>query len=494
MLKLTELLTDIKFEIQHNTDPEITGLSYDSRRVVAGDLFFAIQGTKDDGSKYISSALEKGARAIVTDKIVSVPDNIPLIIVPDTRQALADISVNYYHNPSKDLLVIAVTGTNGKTTITYLIESIFTVAGYKVGVCGTINYRWPGHSFSNPVTTPESVDLQKMFYEMKQDGVQVVVMEVSSHSLVQGRVRGINYNAAIFTNLTRDHLDFHKTMENYYEAKSKLFLGLDDKEDRFAIINTDDQWGKKLYNRIRQQKKQVKVLSYGTSKQQDIFAEKIKLDHGKTLFNVNLNDKKYQIETPLLGLYNVYNSLAAITASSVLGIKPNKIIKGLEKFTVVPGRLEKVDAGQPFTVVVDYAHTDDALTNVLASLRKLNPSKIITVFGCGGDRDRSKRPLMGEAATKLSDFVFVTSDNPRSEDPSKIVLDIEVGIKRTEKTNYEIVVDRREAIERAIKHAQPGDIVLLAGKGHETYQIFRDKTIHFDDREIAREILKTIGY
>ncbi|HCJ66523.1 MAG TPA: UDP-N-acetylmuramoyl-L-alanyl-D-glutamate--2,6-diaminopimelate ligase [Elusimicrobia bacterium] len=490
MPKLKNLLEGIRADTQISLETEITGIAYDSRKVKPGNLFVVRQGVKDHGRNYLTQAKDNGAVAVVSEEKIIYP--LPLILVADVHLALAKLAANFYQNPSKELLLIGVTGTNGKTTITYLLESILNSAGRKTGVIGTINYRLGKKIFAHGLTTPEAVDLQAIFSWMREEGADSVIMEVSSHALAQGRTAECYFDLGIFTNLTDEHLDFHQTMDNYFAAKSKLFTAISPeiKQNlpKFAIINLDSQWGEKLINLVK-----LPVLTYGIKKKSDFQAKEIKLEEKNSSFLLRTQDKEFPVRLPLVGKYNILNALAAIACASAIGINRDLIIKNLAKINSIPGRLEPVDRGQDYSIFVDYAHTADALENVLFTLKEFAKRKIITVFGCGGDRDRSKRPLMGEVATRLSDFVIITSDNPRSEDPQQIALDIEVGIRRAGKENYKVIIDRRQAIRDALTMAGSGDFILIAGKGHEDYQIFADRTIHFDDKEIVNELLKELS-
>ncbi len=482
MPSLKSLIENNNWEVIGDRNINITGISYDSRKVQPGNIFFCMHGQHTDGEKFVSSAIENGASVIFSDKKLEIDQKITLVIVPDVSLALAYVSSKFYDFPSEKLQIIGVTGTNGKTTITYLLESIFNTAGIPCGVIGTVNYRIGNEIFSAETTTPQSPDLQKFLYKAVEKRVKVIIMEVSSHSLALNRVTYTKFHTGIFTNLTRDHLDFHKTFEEYFKAKAKLF----EMADKFAIINIDDEWGIKLLDIAK-----CPVVTYGIiNKKSDytVFDLKQNLYNSFYIYD-SKNGKNLKINSSLIGEHNVYNILASYICAVKFGIDQNHIKTGIENIKTIPGRLEKVECGQNFNVLVDYAHTDDALKNVLIALNKLPHKRIITVFGCGGDRDRSKRPLMGEIAVNLSDYVIVTSDNPRSEDPEKIALDIEVGIHRAGKNNYEIVIDRESAIKKALSIAKKGDIVLLAGKGHETYQIIGDKKIYFDDREIVKNFL-----
>lgn len=483
-MKLSNLVKP-EYTVYGPLDGTVKGITYDSRRVGRGDVFVALAGHHVDGKKYIAEAVARGAVAVLSDGYLEHV-KIPQVVVKDPLAGMARLSADIYGHPDKKLLLVGITGTNGKTTITYLIESIFENCGLSTGVVGTVNYRYGKKVIPAPNTTPQSADLYRLFADMVKDRQKAAVMEVSSHALSLGRVEGLEFDIAVFTNLTRDHLDFHQTMEGYYEAKKKLFDGLkpgDKKFKKCAVINIDDPWGKKL----AQSAANGAVLTYGLDASAGIGAENIRTGARGTEFILRTPSGRKKVHLHHLGMHNVYNALAAAGAALSAGIPLPEIVAGLEAAPMVPGRLEKVDCGQPYTVVVDYAHTDDALKNVVSALKELKPARLITVFGCGGDRDRSKRPLMGEVATALSDFVFVTSDNPRSEDPARIALDIEVGIRRQHRNNYQVTLDREQAIAAAIAMAQKGDIVLIAGKGHETYQIIGDQRFHFNDTEVARK-------
>ncbi len=428
-----------------------------------------------------------GAAAVVSAEYIDIK-GAALVEAADPFAAMARISANFYNHPDKILFLIGITGTNGKTTITYFLESIFDSARKPAGVFGTINYRYRDKIVPAPNTTPQSADIYKLLHAMEGDGIKTAVMEVSSHALSLGRVEGLEFDCAVFTNLTQDHLDFHKTMEQYFEAKSRLFTGLNEGEKKFnkkAVINVDDPWGRKLVNKIAN----AGIITYGIENDADLKAENIKITSHSSEFNLTGSFGKAKVELALIGQHNVYNALASLGAALCAGITLEEAIKGVEDLKSVPGRLEKVETQLPFSVVVDYAHTEDALHNVLSALRKLKPKRIITVFGAGGERDTKKRPLMGEVAVSLSDYVFVTSDNPRGESPERIALDIEEGIRKHRKSNYSVILDREQAIAAAVKITRPGDILLIAGKGHETYQIIGEQKIHFNDAEMARKYL-----
>ncbi len=498
-MNLKELLQDVSI---HSPIPDlpinIQGLSEDSRKIEKDFLFFARKGNITSGIKFIEEALQKGAAIILTEEKINHPP-INIIQVDSMDQAQSLIAKKFYKNPSQYMTVIGVTGTNGKTTITYMIESIAKEMGWRVGVIGTINIRLPKEDPSQEEvipsvnTTPNILELQKIFFLMKNRGVDLVLMEVSSHALQLDRVKGIEFDGAIFTNLTQDHLDFHKDMENYFLSKSKLFQSMNRKKkdhpgapNKFSIINLDDTFGRRLLSLST-----VPVISYGVDSEADFMAHKTILSPQGTHFKISAKTDVLDLELPLLGRHNVYNALAAFSAGVQLGIPSSVILSGLKNLRLVPGRLESIQCGQKYTVLVDYAHTEDALRNVLQSLKPLVKKRILTLFGCGGDRDKTKRPLMGAVAATLSDWVMITSDNPRSEEPEKIIQQIEAGFKRLGKKNYSIVVDRIAAIQQILRMAEELDIVLIAGKGHETVQIFKDRTIHHDDREIVQQILCT---
>lgn len=500
MVLLKNLLPPISAEEVHGpTELSVEGITYDSRQVKPGYIFVAISGYIEDGNSYIPQALEAGASVIVSSKRIerlARPSrwggSATQIVVENPRKALAKLATIFYDYPSDKLDIIGITGTNGKTTVSYLTEAIFKENGAKVGVLGTIAYRLGEKIFPAPITTPQSSDLQQMLRKLVDEEFTTVVMEVSSHALSLERVEGCEFDSAIFTNLSREHLDFHKSMEEYLIAKIKLFstLGKDARKERekLAVLNLDDPSAEKII-----QSTGAKIITYGIERKADVVAKSIKLNLDKTNFTLFSPSGEVKISFPLIGKYNVYNALAAIAVALGQGIDLGIIKRGLERVSYIPGRFERIDCGQPFAVIVDYAHTDEALRKLLGVCRELKPRRIITVFGCGGDRDRGKRPLMGEVAIELSDYVIVTSDNPRSEDPERIALDIEVGIKRKGKNNYQTIIDRFQAIEKALFMAEKGDLVVLAGKGHEQYQIFKDRSVPFDDREVARKILSEKG-
>ena len=459
----------------------VTEVTYDSRHLSPGSLFVAIRGAVADGNRFVDAARKRGAVAVVSEQ---PPDGAGAWVqVPDAREALALLSAAALGDPARSLRLVGVTGTNGKTTTTYLIDAALRAAGHAVGLIGTVQYRVGGRLLEASRTTPESSDLQALFRQMADEGCTDVVMEVSSHSLDLKRVHGCAFEVAVFTNLTRDHLDFHGDMERYFAAKRRLFDTYL-REGGHAVINADDDRAADLAAVSR-----GRVWTYGIQRKADVTASGITLSLRGTRFRARTPAGELAVETPLIGCFNVENFLAGLTAALALGLEPATALAGLVTMTGVPGRLERVSAGQDFAVIVDYAHTDDALKNLLETLRELKPRRLITVFGCGGDRDRTKRPLMGAVASRLSDVVIVTSDNPRSEPPEAILEEIQRGMNGSRRAERHAIVDRREAISRALEMAGPGDAVVIAGKGHETYQVLRDRTVPFDDRQVARDLI-----
>jgi UDP-N-acetylmuramoyl-L-alanyl-D-glutamate--2,6-diaminopimelate ligase len=475
-------------------DPGVSSVEYDSRRVKPGCAFVAMRGESSDGNRFIDQAIQAGAVAVVTDSADEKPrPGVGWAVVANGRRALARVSANFYKRPAERIAITGITGTNGKSTTAFLVESILTAAGRKSALIGTIEYHVAGKVLPAPHTTPEALELNRIFNEALGHGASDAVMEVSSHALAQGRVYGVPFDVAVFTNLTRDHLDYHKTMEEYFAAKRMLFEGCGTDAPRAVVTNMDDEYGAQLaeFNR----KRSSIVLKYGWARG-DFRSEKVEITTRGTRFDLVTPEAKVPVFSALIGRVNVYNILAAAGACYARGCKADAIAVGIDRLASVPGRFERVDCGQPFTVVVDYAHTDDALRNLTTLARELvSPVKgrVLTVFGCGGDRDRKKRPLMGEAAGRGSDFVVLTSDNPRSEDVLAIINDAVVGLQKTA-VKYSVEPDRRKAIGLAIAEARPGDIVLLAGKGHEKVQVTREGAIPFDDLEVAREALRTVGY
>ena len=489
------LMDGVEF-LSQNGSPDVTGVEYDSRKVKPGCVFVAMRGESSDGNRFIDRAIQAGAVAVVSDSSTENPrEGIAWAQVPHGRRALARISENFYKRPAERIAITGITGTNGKSTTAFLIESILTAAGRKSALIGTIEYHVAGKIYPAPHTTPEALELARIFSEALGQGATDAVMEVSSHALAQQRVFGIPFDVAVFTNLTRDHLDYHKTMDEYFAAKRVLFEGCGTDAPRAAITNLDDEYGSKLAQFSR--KRSSTVLSYGWSRG-DFHAENADITPRGTRFDMITPKEKLAIFSPLIGRVNVYNALAASAACFARGCPTESIAKGVSELTHVPGRFQRVDCGQPFTVVVDYAHTDDALRNLTSLAREFvtrsgGAARVITLFGCGGDRDRAKRPLMGEAAGRGSDFVVLTSDNPRSEDPAAIINDALVGLQKTG-VKYAVEADRRKAIALAIGEARPGDIVLLAGKGHEKVQVTREGAHPFDDVEVAREVLRASGF
>ena len=461
-------------------DVEITGITNDSRKVRPGYLYVAIKGYKTDGHNFIKKSLECGARAIVSEDRFSLNTKIPQIIVRNTRKALSSLSCCFYHNPSQKINVVGVTGTNGKTTTTFLTKSIIEKAGYEVGLIGTINYQIGKKIIPAQETTPESVELQRLIAEMVAAKMKFAVMEVSSHSAVQHRIENINFKTAVFTNITTEHMDYHKTISNYLNAKVELFKNL--AKDSFAVLNADDEFSKYFADRTS-----AKILWYGIKNNADIKAEICRESTSNIMIKLNYTGREIDMKIPFMGLHNVYNALASVASAISLGVELDVIKSGIETAPAVPGRLENVPCNRGFKVVVDYAHTPHALETVLDALKNLVKGRVLLVFGCGGDRDKEKRPEMGRIAGQQSDIFWLTNDNPRSEDPINIIDDIKVGIKSGR--SFYIQTNRHKAIEEALSEAKDNDLVLIAGKGHEKYQIIKDTIIPFDDREVVKKIL-----
>jgi UDP-N-acetylmuramoyl-L-alanyl-D-glutamate--2,6-diaminopimelate ligase len=472
-------------EVRGATNIAVSGIAYDSRKVRPGSLFIALRGEKVDGHDFIDQAVNAGAVAVVVEKAERNP-RATTAVVENARAAMADIAAAFYNNPARRLAMTGVTGTNGKTTFTFLLKHICEAALMPSGLLGTVRYEIGGRIIPAARTTPESLDLQEMLSQIRDAGCRAAVMEVSSHALMQERVRGIEFDAAVFTNLTQDHLDYHGTMENYFEAKALLFQHLAEQKHKkgTAVINIDDRYGQRLIDRCA---KAVKTVTYGLGARADVRASDMKIDFHGTTYKLQVGQRSYLVRLPLIGRFNVYNSLAAVAAARALGIEVRASIKALADSPGVPGRLEAVPVKRSYRVFVDYAHTPDALINVMKTLRELSPARLVVVFGCGGNRDRAKRPLMGAAVEELADYAIITSDNPRKELPGAIIDEIKTGFRGS---RFEVVEDRHEAIQYAIQHAEPRDIVLLAGKGHETYQEFADHTVPFDDVAVAREAME----
>lgn len=463
----------------------VSGIAYDSRRVEPGFLFVAIKGFRTDGHLYIREALERGAAGVILEKRVSLPGGVPWAQVPNSRRALALIAARFFGHPSRFLSLTGVTGTNGKTTTTHMLAAIYRQRG-QVGLIGTI-YNLVGDRIL-PVdhTTPEAVELQKLLREMVDAGVANAVMEVSSHALALSRVEGSRFAAAVFTNLSQDHLDFHPTLEDYFAAKAKLFRMLSPTSP--AVINHDDPWGREL-TRLST----GKVITYGLGKDCDVRAVHVTVHSDGVSFRVESTWGSFPVRLRLTGMFNVYNALAAAACSLVQGFSPGEVRKGLADLRGVPGRFERVDRGQDFVVIVDYAHTPDGLANVLRAARQIAAGRLMVVFGCGGDRDRKKRPLMGEVAVRNADLTIITSDNPRTEEPMAIIKEIEHGARKVPGGRYLVEPDRRRAIRAALQIARGSDVIVVAGKGHEDYQIIGEERLPFDDRQVVAELLEELG-
>jgi UDP-N-acetylmuramoyl-L-alanyl-D-glutamate--2,6-diaminopimelate ligase len=470
---------------------EIAGLEYDSRRVERGFLFFAFEGARDDGRRFAEDALARGAVAVVSDSPRPPQFQGPWIEVEHGRRAMSAASRAFYNHPDQRVHFTGVTGTNGKTTTSFLIEAILRAAGKITGLIGTIEYRIAGKSYPAVNTTPESLDLARLAAAVSDVGGSHLISEISSHALALGRVDGFFFHTAVLTNISRDHLDYHQTMDAYTAAKRLLFVPKNGPPPEWVVLNADDASSAGM-----QPPESAKVIWYSAAHDASLHAEAIRTGFDGLRFDLLWKGQRQAIASPLVGLFNVSNILAAVAVGISYGVPLDVIAKGIAACGTVPGRFERVDCGQPFLVVVDYAHTDDALRNVITTARVLvadAKGRVITLFGCGGDRDRAKRPLMGMAAAELSDSVILTSDNPRSEDPLGIMNDAMVGLGRFD-TPHVAEPDRAKAIRAALEQARPGDVVLLAGKGHETYQILKNETIHFDDRETARDVLRSLGF
>ena len=461
----------------------ITGIASDSRRVEPGNLFVAVPGQTVDGHAFLEEAVRRGAGAVVVEREMG-ETAVPVIRVERTRKVLSFFARRYFENASDNLLLVGVTGTNGKTTVAFLIESILGYSGLETGLLGTVSYRWKNHDESAKLTTPDILDIHRLFWQMQGDGVRAVVMEVSSHALALDRVLGLEFEGAVFTNLSRDHFDFHPSLQDYAETKAKLFRML--KPEGVGVVNGDDPAGEVMFRAARGKK-----VTYGERKPVDYCIEGVEEAGDETRFMVRGRERKLLLAIRLWGRFNVMNATAAAVLGLELGLDERAIREGIRAVDRVRGRMEGFDSGRGFRVVVDYAHTPDALQNVLQAVREFTSGRVLVVFGCGGDRDRGKRPEMGKIAASLTDVVFVTSDNPRSEDPETILADILTGIERREKV--EKVADRKEAIHRALDTAREGDTVVIAGKGHETYQQVGSERIPFDDRAVAEAHLGFSG-
>ena len=500
-MQLKTLLASIPVrEIIGPADRAVEGIAYDSRRVERNGLFVALRGEKSDGHDFIDQAIEKGATVIVAERAENpamAGRAATFVVVENTRPAMADLAARFYNFPARKLKLAGITGTNGKTTTTFLLKHICEKAGMRCGLLGTVRYEIGERVLPAARTTPESLDLQELLAQIRDAGCKAAAMEVSSHALAQERARDLEFDVAVFTNLTQDHLDYHGTMENYFEAKAKLFEQLarqEKKKKAVAVINIDDRYGQKLIGKIGPPSRgsaagnKVSVATFGTGLKADFRASNYRMEFGGTSYQLDARGKSYLVRVPLIGRFNVANSVAALAAANALGIGLREAVLSLGKSPQVPGRLEMVPAKRQFQVFVDYAHTPDALLNVLKTLRELEPRRLVVVFGCGGNRDREKRPLMGAVADQNADYAIVTSDNPRNEDPDKIIVEIERGFRDSQ---FEKITDRAAAISRAVELAQPRDIVLIAGKGHENYQEFADHTVPFEDIQVARRAIES---
>ncbi len=488
-MRLKQLLKSIGTDQAHSNleDFEVAGISCNSKNIKDNFVFIAIKGAREDGHKFIQEAIAKGAKAVIAQGSghrAQGTGQPPFILVKDTRKALARLAAEFYGNPSSKIKVIGITGTNGKTTITYLLEAILKEAGARPAVIGTINYRFKDKVILSKNTTPGPIELESMLADMLSAGANYAVMEVSSHALDQNRSEGIRFHSAIFTNLTQDHLDYHRTLENYFQAKSKLFRDMN--SGSYAVINNDNEYSRRL-----KELTSAEIVTYGIDNQADVTASQIKFDLAHTEFSLVMPKGKIKLKTGLIGRYNIYNILATVAWALKEGLNLSVIKPAIENFSLVPGRLERINFAGNFSVFVDYAHTEDALKNVINTLRQLTKNRVVVVFGCGGERDKTKRPKMGYCVTELADYAIITNDNPRSEDPQKIIEDIKRGIR---KDNYTVIPERLEAIRKALNMAERGDIVLIAGKGHENYQLLKDKVLTFDDREAVRACSKSMNY
>ncbi|ABB15729.1 UDP-N-acetylmuramoyl-L-alanyl-D-glutamate--2,6-diaminopimelate ligase [Carboxydothermus hydrogenoformans] len=488
-MKIAELVEILKTIITKNginwAELEVTGIEQDSRQVKPGNIFVAIKGFTADGHDFIEKVIEKKPALIVAEEERPGIFGVNHLLVKDSRQALALLARTFYGNPTEKISVIGVTGTNGKTTVTHLVTSLLESFGYKTGLIGTIYNRIGDKILPVTNTTPDALSLQRLFAEMVKSEVSHVAMEVSSHALVQKRVLGIDFKTGVFTNLTQDHLDFHESMENYFNAKKELFKILAEQKALPGVINKDDFYGQRILKEVAHP-----FVTYGIKEQADITAKNVELTNSGTAFTLCYQEEEYPVKVKLLGLFNVYNILAAVGTLLTLGFSLPDIVKNLPLLNPVPGRFELIDEGQDFAVIVDYAHTPDGLENILKSARAITPGRVIAVFGCGGDRDKTKRPKMGKISATLADITIITSDNPRTEDPEAIINEIEKGFFDALPGKYLKEVDRKKAIKTALLLAKPGDTVVIAGKGHEDYQIIGTTKYPFDDRVVAREILR----
>ncbi|MEI7731447.1 MAG: UDP-N-acetylmuramoyl-L-alanyl-D-glutamate--2,6-diaminopimelate ligase [Verrucomicrobiota bacterium] len=491
-MQLKQLLQAVPtLKIEGTVDREVTGITYDSRRVTPGVVFVAVPGQNVDGHEFINSAIDRGASAIICERNGFSSPRATKIKVADAREAMAHAAAVFYGRPADRLKLIGITGTNGKTTVAFMVRQMLEISGVHTGLISTVRYEIGARLIPAHRTTPEALDIHQLFDQMVRAQCQACVMEVSSHALEQKRVAGIAYDVALFTNLTQDHLDYHGTMENYYLAKEKLFRAAPGGKKQSAVINIDDGCGARLSKATDF----AIQMTYGLSESAQLRATKVELGKDGTRFTVEAPEHSFDIRMPLIGRHNIYNALAAIGAGLVLKLEVAAIRTALSQMPPVPGRLESVPCGQPFGVYVDYAHTDDALSNVLKTVRELTPNgRVLLLFGCGGSRDKGKRSKMGRVAAELADFSLITSDNPRKESAAEIAAQIDAGFREVRSDGYQLELDRRRAIVEILRQARPGDSVLLAGKGHETYQEFEDSVVPFDDRVYARETLESLGW
>jgi len=493
-MKLKDIISGLKeAKVIGDINIDISQVAYDSRSAGKNSVFVAVQGFKTDGAMYADEAIENGSVAVVLENGADLKPNITKIIVPNARIALAEISAAFYDHPARSLKMIGITGTNGKTTISYLVEAILKKAGYKVGVIGTVEARIDGKSIPTKLTTPESPELQEFLSEMLKQGVTHVAMEVSSHSLELYRTQGCEFDVAIYTNLTHDHLDFHGNMQDYFKAKLKLFekLGKGHKKEVTGIINVDDPYGKRIMTYI-----DGNILTYGAVNNANMRALNVQMDIEKMRFDIETFDGKFKVTTNLIGAYNAYNIMAAMLCGKVFGIPFDMMKNAVEELKNIPGRFERVEAGQKFPVIVDFAHSPDSLTKLLETVKPLTKGKLILVFGCPGERDRIKRSIMGDIAARMADFSIITTDDPHGEDPEQIIAEIEAGVVRAGGElgkNYKKIEDRKVAIKEAINMASDKDTVVLAGRGHEKFQDYNGEKRPIDDREVVREALKVPG-
>lgn len=472
-MKLQELLDGIEIKNGYTLNPEIANVTDDSRKVRNSSAFVCIKGNKNDGHDYARRAVERGAAVVICERDMGIKNSI---IVNDTREAYALMCANYYGNCHRKLKMIGVTGTNGKTTTAFIIKKILEENGYKVGIVGTVGVAIGNEKYPADYTTPDPSVLHRYLYMMKMAGCDVCIMEASSQALVQKRLYGINFDIGVYTNLSREHLDYHKSMESYAEAKAILMQSSD-----ICVINADDEYAPFMKKNARN-----KAVTYAIDKDADVMAEKVRLHHDGVEYKLTLKSGSYDIVYNVIGKFSVYNSLAALTVGMVMNVSMKRAVKAVADMKTVRGRIEKIKNDRKINILIDFAHTPDSLENVLKTVREVYDKRLITVFGCGGDRDKTKRPIMGKIACKYSDKVFVTSDNPRTENPDSIINDIVCGL---DKNSYVRITDRTQAIREALVEAKPGDTVLIAGKGHEKYQIFGTEKIHYDEREIVKQIL-----